>query len=879
MTMKFAKSAAAFAIGILLGCTREYTPTLSGPATKAGPETVEAVPQADLGVESGIAIVYMDEALTAKAEKGDVLAMLPHNLRVKAMDRLFPDAGQWEPRTRASGLHRWYVVEYDEEISSTQACLALKEVPGIEKVEPSRIIRPQVNINDPYWTQMWGVNNTSYPGYDVNCKAVWDAYGTMGNASVTVGVIDGGIQADHPDLKANIAATGHYNYVTGREGLDAIVQHDHGTHVAGTIAAVGNNGTGVIGVAGGNAAAGKSGVKLLSLQVFQTQSNGQTVTASNFSRALKEAADRGAIISQNSWGHNFDFNDDGVISGYELDYARSAHNNPEASFVQAVEYFNKYAGCDNAGKQLPGSPMKGGLVIFAAGNDDIPYGSPGNYEGCISVGAMSRNGSKASFSNYGDWVDICAPGVGIVSTYINGGYVSFSGTSMACPHVSGVAALIVSHFGGQGFTAEDLRRRLIEGARPIGASTGSKPIGPLVDAMGAFKVGSPGGGAPDAVTDWAVVPVGHNFRVDFKTVEDAYGYMVAAATSKSSLEKMDWENPGDDVVYANKVLLNVDAGTVQNITLTGLVPDKDYYVGIVAYSYDHKFSPKSYAQAHTAANQAPQIEFPNYPEDGLVFEHYQNVTLPVRITDPDGDPVKIDIRNSSGGRAQLESNNGSEVLYNFKVLCMLSDPDTYMAILTATDEMGAQAKMTVKYTIKANAAPIVLSTPKALVMDMEALEQELDVTPFFSDPDGESLVYMVSSSAPTVVRAGIKDNILTLTALAQGSSTITVTAIDHNDERAQVSFAVVVKPEGAGEVFLSGDTVLSSGVITIIPGVEEAPMTVRVISAFGIVVYETSGAYSAQKPLALDLSNLAPGIYTVEVTYKGETYTYTIVKR
>ena len=89
----------------------------------------------------------------------------------------------------------------------------------------------------------------------------------------------------------------------------------------------------------------------------------------------------------------------------------------------------------------------------------------------------------------------------------------------------------------------------------------------------------------------------------------------------------------------------------------------------------------------------------------------------------------------------------------------------------------------------------------------------------------------------------------------------------------------MVKPEGAGEVFLSGDTVLSSGVITIIPGVEEAPMTVRVISASGVVVYETSGTHSAQKPLALDLSNVAPGIYTVEVTYKGETYTYTIVKR
>ena len=495
---------------LALACTREMPQHVSAPALRTGTGTVEALPQADLGVEPGVAIVYLDKSLTAKAEKGDASKRLPQQLKVTSMTRLFPDAGEWEPRTRAAGLHRWYVVEYDKSVSSDEALQALENTAGVQIAEPSRIIRPEVTINDPYWSQMWGVNNTEYQGYDINVKAVWDQYGTMGNPSVTVGVVDGGISLNHPDLKANIAEKGHYNYVDGKDGASGIADHDHGTHVAGTIAAVGNNGVGVIGVAGGNAAAGKPGVKLLSLQVFKTLPNGQDATASNFARAIKEGADRGAIISQNSWGNNFDFNNDGVVSGYELEYARSAHEHPDASFVQAVEYFNKYAGCDNAGNQLPNSPMKGGVVIFSAGNANTPYGSPGNYEGCISVGAINKNGSRASFSNYGDWVDICAPGVGVYSTYLNGGYIAYSGTSMACPHVSGVAALIVSHFGGQGFTAEELRTRLIQGARPIAATTGSKPIGPMLDALGSFQLNGSGAQAPDAVTEFSVSPVGHN---------------------------------------------------------------------------------------------------------------------------------------------------------------------------------------------------------------------------------------------------------------------------------------------------------------------------------------------------------------------------------
>lgn len=864
-------------IVLLLACTREIPETVSGSAVKAGPETVTDVrgqEASELGVLPGVALVYFDNATVERIEKGTAVRSLVQGLAVTGAERLFPDAGEYEPRTRREGLHRWYVVEYDRTVSMSQAKTVLEAIPGVQLVEPNRVIRQKVSINDPYWAQMWGMNNVNNPGYDVNCKPVWDTK-TMGNPNVTVAIVDGGIQLDHPDLKANVAASGHYNYVRGNTN---ITQHFHGTHVAGTIAAVNNNGIGVTGIAGGNAAAGKPGVKLLSLQVFETQDNGYDASARDFTLALKEAADKGAVISQNSWGYNFDFDDNGYLDSSELSYARRAHENPERSFVQAIDYFNKYAGCDNTGKQLSSSPMKGGVVIFAAGNENVPYGAPGNYEGCISVGAMAQNGTKASFSNYGDWVDICAPGVSIPSTYINSKYTGMSGTSMACPHVSGVAALIVSYFGGQGFTADELRVRLLTGARTIDASSGSRPIGPLVDAWGSFNMNAQGG-LPNPVTQLAVSPVGHNLRVDF-TASGAYGYMVLASKQKSAINNADYQNPSDNLIVVNRLASAAETeGFPMSVQLAGLTPSTSYYVAVVAYSYDKKYSDLSdIVQVQTAENQKPVIDIQDYPSGGYQFRHHEFVSIPVACSDPDGDAISVSYRTT--GRATFESNNGSEGLFNFQLMCQLTNAGRYTATIEAKDEVGAVSIRGIAYEVLPNTAPVLLKDMGLVLMEQKGQETELALSGYFTDPDDEVLYYRAASMDTGIASASItEEGTLLIKAVSQGVCKVKVSAEDHAGERVEQELTVLVRLDGAGEVFLSGDTVLSSGVITIIPGVEEAPMTVRVISASGIVVYETSGAYSAQKPLALDLSNLAPGIYTVEVTYKGETYTYTIVKR
>ena len=875
-----------------LSCTREFPDPVTSPATvagEAGPAVVAepSQQQARASFVPGAAIVYTSEQLADQLGDGlsgdklkkstEDLGYMASRLGAKSFTRLFPDAGEYELRTRREGLHRWFLVEFDPSTSFSDAKPLLEAVTGIQRVEPNYVLKRAVSINDPDWSSMWGQNNTAYPGYDVNCKPVWDNY-TMGDPKVVVAVVDGGIQLNHPDLAYNVASTGHYNYIHHNTTIKA---HEHGTHVAGTIAAVNNNGVGVTGVAGGNSAAGKPGVKLLSLQVFETQDNGQDISASSFSTALKEAADKGAHISQNSWGYYFDFNDDGQITGYELTMARESHENPERSFTQAVDYFNKYAGCDNYGNQLSNSPMKGGVVIFAAGNENIPYGAPGNYDGCVSVGAMNKNGSKASFSNYGDWVDVCAPGVNIKSTCIPSKYATFSGTSMACPHASGVAALIASYFGGKGFTADELRARLIGGARQIAASTGSKAIGPLVDAWGSFNMNGTSSVAPDKVTSIEAAPVGHNIKVDFSAT-NAYAYMALTSTQKSALQNAD---PGDlpsNVVSATRLASSSDVeGTQLSIHLAGLKPSTDYYVAVVAYSYDKKYSPLSdILEIHTADNLKPEITITDYPEDGFEFHHHEVVTIPVSFSDPDGDAISVTF-DPKGSRATMESNNGSEGLYNFKLMCpLVLNPGQFTGVIKVTDEVGATTIRTIQFKVLPNTAPEQVADMPILLLKEAKEEKSLSLTDYFRDPDEEPLTFRAISSDESVATVRVEDGILYVKARKEGLCDVKVIAEDHDGAKATVVVTVLMRPEGSPEVLIKGDSVVSDhGSVTIIPGVEPDTASVRVISASGVVVYETVCIISAANPLEIKLDNLAPGVYTMEVTYKGELYTYTIVKR
>ena len=454
---------------LLLGCAKEAADL---------PDAPEVGFSFDRSIVTGELCVKFDEETVSRIEAGEFAATKAagvSSLGEFTLERVFPDAGQWEPRSRRAGLHRWYLVNYGSGAEPAKAADELLLAGGVEFAEPVRRKHVRAVFDDPYLKYQWHYANPVSKGSDINVGEVWENY-TVGSAQVIVAVVDEGVQLNHPDLAWNAIPAGENGSWNCVKNSSALVIGEHGTHVAGTIAAVNNNGIGVSGIAGGDYAAGIRGVSILSCQIFQDDDE-ESASDAVCARAIKWGADHGAVISQNSWGDEADTNQDGEISPQEEAVFRK-RKCPRV-IEDAINYFVENAGCDNEGNQLEDSPMKGGVVFFAAGNENLDFDPIcTNVEAVIAVGAFGPTGRKASYSQYGDWVDIAAPGgdsdvsfkiENLSQPYIYStvptsryGYKYWEGTSMACPHASGVAALVVSYQGGPGFTAEDLRKSMLE---------------------------------------------------------------------------------------------------------------------------------------------------------------------------------------------------------------------------------------------------------------------------------------------------------------------------------------------------------------------------------------------------------------------------------
>ena len=348
------------------------------------------------------------------------------------------DSDQFMERHKAWGFHLWLEVIVDDKTDIIDAVMQFSALSEVDFAEPEYRKRLVINDakfnsanlvisnenepegrwtpNDPQYGNQWHYKNTGQqggtPGADISLQEAWNI--EKGNSNVIVAVIDGGISYTHQDLASNMWSEVGYNFVNGSP---TVTPHDHGTHVAGTIAAVTSNMIGVAGVAGGSGTG--DGVRLMSCQVFSNNGSG------GFHLAPIYAADNGASISQNSWGYS----NAGVY---------------DQSVLDAIDYFNVYGG---------GEAMNGGITLFSAGNSNSPgQWYPACYSGCFSVAATNNQDKKAWYSNYDTWVDISAPGGetnsvtarGVLSTLPNNSYGYFQGTSMACPHVSGVVALMIS---------------------------------------------------------------------------------------------------------------------------------------------------------------------------------------------------------------------------------------------------------------------------------------------------------------------------------------------------------------------------------------------------------------------------------------------------
>lgn len=656
-------------------------------------EEIEAVavtpfPSPDMEYESGVMYVKFTDDFIGLVEdelsrgnlltKSDDLNFALDKLGICHMERVFPHAGEFEGRTRREGLHKWYKVTFSDEMPVTKASAELNNFYGFEFVEPVRKIKTEV-FND-LGSRLWGLNNTSTPGADINVQRVWDEL-TVGNPDVIVSVVDTGIDLDHEDLAANCLETGHIN--TNKNSYE-VQAGDHGTHVAGTIAAVSNNGKGVAGIAGGNSKAGLSGVKLMSCQIFGTGSGGNT------SQAIKWGADHGAVISQNSWGYSYDSNNDGVLTGNELQRALNAKI--DRTLKDAIDYFIKYAGCDDQGEQLPDSPMKGGVVIFAAGNDGIRNGCPANYEEVIAVGAVGKNGRRTSFSNYGDWVDIAAPGQSIYSTVTGNQYANLSGTSMACPHVSGVAALIVSFCGGPGFTNTELKEKLLSTTNSA-ITPPADSIGGMVNAYEAIKYNETG--FPGDVLDLTLTPSSNALNISCVVSEDSEGnpnagYLVVYSTQLGAIQSATPLNIGD----AQSIYFENDkaVGEKLDMKVEGLQFEQSYYVKVYSKSIEGRYSRATIVQkVTTLKNNRPEISF-SFSSNS----NYTSGMFEVHVTVTDIDGHTVDLRLAPGSETSTLSKL-QDGLWNLNVPYR-SGRGQNSVTLIASDEYGLETSETIRFS-------------------------------------------------------------------------------------------------------------------------------------------------------------------------------------
>ena len=857
--------AAILTAALLLSCAREE---ISSVAPDTSTDTYVEV---DGDFIYGEARVYLSEELASQVEEAALAGSLVtkssqmnsalSNLGITEMKRLFPHAGEFEERTRKEGLHRWYVVKYSKDIPMTKAQASLEQVDGVDIFEPVRKIKIS-DFND-LTSDLWGLYNQSNPGFDINVRPVWNDY-TTGNPDVIVSVVDAGIDLAHEDLSSNCLSSGNYNFVNSNS---YIVAGYHGTHVAGTIAAVSNNGKGIAGIAGGDKANGKPGVKLMSCQIFLDNPDGTTSSVGG-AAAIKYGADNGAVISQNSWGYTFDKDGDGQLTGEEYTNAMNARISP--SDRAAVDYFIKYAGCDNNGNQLPGSPMKGGVVIFAAGNDGIQNGAPAEYEGVIAVGAVTSDGKRASFSNYGKWVDICAPGTSILSTIPGNQYDHSQGTSMACPHVSGVAALLVSYFGGPGFTNEMLKDKLLGSANKSAISQ-ARQVGGLVDAYGAFVYGNDK--TPAEVTDLEVSTRGNEIELSWTVTGDedgkpAYGYLILYSKDKAKLEAAT-PSSMEGVDYAACVP-ELPVGEKAEYSVEGLDFESQYYVKVYAYSYGRSYSqPTEVFVANTTENHAPTITL-HYDGD-LKLMSFETITIQVEIGDPDGHEVELTHQKGSDAETLMPNTDGR---WRLNIKGSNAEIGTYELKLTVTDEYGMSVTLPVTYEIKENSAPEKIKDIDSILLTAKGQEFTIDMTEYVSDPDGEQLKYEAVISDPKVLHITSKGNQLLGTALGYGTVDVEVIAKDARGESVSLTFKVQVKDPSKPLSVYPNPVTDFVNVSTLDP----ADTRIRIVSQTGKTVYDETSVVSGYDPARIDMTSCPPGVYSMTVTFGGKEYKQNVVK-
>ncbi len=817
------------------------------------------------GGQTGRFTLFVSEELADGLESGDI--SLPEGV---TLTRALYEDPEFESRHRAAGLHRWYYAEVDESVPLTKAGETLSGLDGLLYMEETPTPAPDAFIpfNDPNSSLQWHLNNLgtivngAKAGCDINVLPVWERF-TGGKPEVIVAVVDTGVQPDHPDLNGVVipaGSDGSKSFLSSKFLTPYnITPQRHGTHVAGIIAAINNNGTGGCGIAGGTTGGG--GVRILDCQAIASEEfdNGNTYSA------LVWAADHGAVLANNSW--NFTYENESKVPA-----------STPGDIVSAINYFIEYAGTDKHGNQT--GPMKGGVVFFSAGNKSWSRSQPSMYEGVIAVGATGPAGESSTYTNYGDWVDICAPGGNynpygsynaiIYSTVSGGGYAQMQGTSQAAPMACGVAALLVSQFGGPGFTNTDLKRMLLGGADR--EYSHQVPIGPALDAFSSFVYD---GRQMDPVTSIEISTAASSasLRWTVGNCQDGlfYAYKVLLAEKESSLRAAD-----PFAIPSDVRCLTVRAtapGTVLSAVLDGLVPSKDYYATIIGYTRSHQY-PSGNSIVGFRLNGAPVI---SRNDSGPVeLHHNERRQLILSCSDPDGDALSVTV--DPGSPACSWTYSGGILTLSFDATA--AAPGYYFAKITV-DDGKTSTGLELKYTILENQPVALLKLVPDIIMDASG-SYALMLDEYFADPDGDAVFYEVECSEPAVSLAigggaaggSAVGSVLSVSCAGFCVTTLTIRASDGSTPSRVVQLHLRVQDHPSG-ICISSPVVSDKLLVSCS---QAGDVEVVIYSSTGRKVYSGKVHQSPFDPGAVTVSGLSPGRYTVRLKFGSSERKLNIVK-
>ena len=803
--------------GIVFSCVREPEAPLSD-----GQIPQETYAPDDEGVLKGwVRIKLRDDAQALRVgtftrgamESGDPeLDRIAASLGATEVRRVFHEGGRFAERRRKFGLHLWYDVKFDDTLPVSRAQAELGSLSAVAHVQPVYTIRmfdagntlPEEAVyvpaqrraeragagpfDDPGLPKQWHYNNDGsgtkwVEGSDINLFEAWEV--TAGDPSVIVAVTDHGVEYDHPDLAGNMWVNeaelngtpgvddDNNGYVDDIYGWNVILDSGtinpgtHGTHVAGTVAAVNNNGIGVCGVAGGTG--NGDGARIMSLAIFDSTS----ANAGSYPDAYAYAADNGAVISQNSWGYT-----SGVAMPQDVS--------------DALDYFIANAGVDENGNQT--GPMKGGLLVFAAGNEGTPSARmPAADPRTLCVTAMCSDYTRPNYANYSDDVDIFAPGGAdgndrnysdadrVYSTDLDGGYSYKWGTSMACPHVSGIAALVIAHYGvgHPGFTVEECREILLRSYRSVSEYVEPKYDGKL--GVGLADAGmiflEDAGTAPGTVSAPAARAMGRELELAWTVPADGNGLPVAEfrlTYTGRGIGKTEGKAPdtSGEVVLRNYTAVAETATYIW----TGQYNTEDRFEvsGIDRFghesekvSFSHSTGDYENGKPRTQQDFAP-VEFENVGEAyALSFD------LSEYFTDPnfgDGDMLSYSLINRNEDIVDAAVQEGRLVL-------LPVGKGTGRVTVTATDLDGEGVQSVLTVTVLNGPEPA--APAEGLRLSPNPAGDELGIAAGVRDAEVEVTVYDAAARrviAGTVALDSRGYGTLNVSALAPGTYTLVLEA-------------------------------------------------------------------------------------------------------